>query len=92
VSGSPFVNLCPDDRICFFQEDGREGAFEIRSGLSVCTHLEVLPLVRSVVNNTDAPIQVYSSLGCIGSFVEVAPKSGCVSLDLPERSFKNKQE
>ncbi len=91
MSESPFVNLCPDDRICFFQEDGCEGASEIRSGSSVCTQLEVLPLARSVVNNTAVPIQVYSSIGCIGSFVEVAPESGCVSLDPPGRSFKNKQ-
>ena len=92
VSQSPIANLCPDDRICFVQEDGCEGVSEIRSGSSVCTDLEVLPLARSVINNTAVVIQVYSSLGCLGSFVEVVPNSGCVSLDPPARSFKNKQE
>lgn len=90
MSESPFASLCPDDRICFFQEDGCEGASEIRSGSSVCAHLEVLPAARSVVNNTVVPIEVYSSIGCLGSFVEVAPESGCVSFDPPGRSFKNK--
>ncbi|MBV9013021.1 MAG: peptidase inhibitor family I36 protein [Pseudonocardiales bacterium] len=92
MSESPGVSPCPDDRICFFQEDGCKGVSEIRSGSSVCVHLEVLPMARSVVNNTAVPIQVYSSRGCLGSFVEVAPESGCVSLDPPGQSFKNNQE